>query len=192
MHICVRKLTIIVPDNGLSPCRRQAIIWSNAGILLIQTIGTDFGEILSESPIFSFKKMHLKMLCVKWQPFYLSFKVLTHCGLVMHMWSYKLHIWISGQHHYWFRLWLVTNLVPSHYINQVWLTISWNHRTNFNKILIILINQLKMSSAKCQPFCSDLHVYKEVYFLHLTTPDHSQLDSFTVPLHSPNGRPACR
>ena len=25
-HICVSKLTIIVPDNGLSPGRRQAII----------------------------------------------------------------------------------------------------------------------------------------------------------------------
>ena len=34
-HICVGKLTIIVSDNGLSPGRRQAIIWTNAGILLI-------------------------------------------------------------------------------------------------------------------------------------------------------------
>ena len=30
-HICVGNLTIIGPDNGLSPGRRQAIIWSNAG-----------------------------------------------------------------------------------------------------------------------------------------------------------------
>ena len=34
-HICVGKLTIIGSDNGLSPGRRQAIIWTNAGILLI-------------------------------------------------------------------------------------------------------------------------------------------------------------
>ena len=34
-HICVSKLTIIGSDNGLSPGRRQAIIWTNAGILLI-------------------------------------------------------------------------------------------------------------------------------------------------------------
>ena len=34
-HICVSKLTIIGSDNGLSPDRRQAIIWTNAGILLI-------------------------------------------------------------------------------------------------------------------------------------------------------------
>ena len=34
-HICVSKLTIIGSDNGLSPGRRQAIIWTNVGILLI-------------------------------------------------------------------------------------------------------------------------------------------------------------
>ena len=28
-HICVSKLSIIVSDNGLSPDRRQAIIWTN-------------------------------------------------------------------------------------------------------------------------------------------------------------------
>ena len=31
-HICVGKLTIIGSDNGLSPGRRQTIIWTNAGI----------------------------------------------------------------------------------------------------------------------------------------------------------------
>ena len=58
-HICVRKLTIIGSDNGLSPDRRQAIIWTNAGILLIRTLGTNFSEILSEVRAFSFKKMDL-------------------------------------------------------------------------------------------------------------------------------------
>ena len=47
-YICVSKLTIIGSDNGLSPARRQAIIWTNAGILLIRTLGTNFREILSE------------------------------------------------------------------------------------------------------------------------------------------------
>ena len=37
MHISVIKLTIIGSDNGLLPGRHQAIIWTNAGILLIQT-----------------------------------------------------------------------------------------------------------------------------------------------------------
>ena len=45
-HICVGKLTIIGPDNGLSPGRRQAIIWTNAGILLIGPLGTNFSEMI--------------------------------------------------------------------------------------------------------------------------------------------------
>ena len=60
-HICVSNLIIIGSDNGLSPGRRQAIIWTNAGILLIGLLGTNFSEILIEICIFSFKKMHLKM-----------------------------------------------------------------------------------------------------------------------------------
>ena len=60
-HICVGKLTIIGSDNGLSPGRRQAIIWTNAGILLIEPLGTKFNEILIRIQIFSFTKMLLKM-----------------------------------------------------------------------------------------------------------------------------------
>ena len=44
-HICVSELTIIGSDNGLSPGRRQAIIWKNAGVLLIESLGTNFSEI---------------------------------------------------------------------------------------------------------------------------------------------------
>ena len=64
-HICVGNLTIIGPDNGLSPGRRQAIIWTNAGILLIGPLGTDFSEIPIEIITFSFKKIHLKMSSAK-------------------------------------------------------------------------------------------------------------------------------
>ena len=56
MHICVTKFTIIGSDNGLSLGRRQAIIWSNAGILLIRPLGLTFSEILSEIYSFSYKK----------------------------------------------------------------------------------------------------------------------------------------
>ena len=45
-HICISKQTIIGSDNGLSPGRRQAIIWTNAGILLIGPLETKFNEIL--------------------------------------------------------------------------------------------------------------------------------------------------
>ena len=51
-HICVGKLSLIGSDNGLSPGRRQAIIWTNAGISLIGASGTNFSEILIEILIF--------------------------------------------------------------------------------------------------------------------------------------------
>ena len=47
-RICIGKLTDIRSDNGLSPDRRQAIIWTNAGIFLIGPLGTNFCEILIE------------------------------------------------------------------------------------------------------------------------------------------------
>ena len=47
-YICVGNLTIIGSDNGLSPGLRQAIIWTNAGILLMRPLGTNFNEILIE------------------------------------------------------------------------------------------------------------------------------------------------
>ena len=56
-HICVGNLTIIGSDNGLSPGRCQAIIWTNAGILLIGPLGTNFSEILIDIDTFSFKKI---------------------------------------------------------------------------------------------------------------------------------------
>ena len=76
MHICVGKLTIIGSDDGLSPGRRQAIIWTNAGISLIGTLGTNFSAILIKIQTFSFKKLHLKMLSAKWRPFCLGLNML--------------------------------------------------------------------------------------------------------------------
>ena len=77
-HICVGKLTIIGSDNGLSPGRRQAIIWTNAGILLTEPLGTNFSEVLIGIQIFSYTKMRLKMSSVKWRPFYLGLNVLNY------------------------------------------------------------------------------------------------------------------
>ena len=68
-HICVSKLSTIGSDNGLSPDRRQAIIWTNTGILLIRPLGTNFNDILIEINIISFMKIHLKMSSGKWRPF---------------------------------------------------------------------------------------------------------------------------
>ena len=85
-HICVSKLTIIGSDNGLSPDRRQAIIWTNAGLLLIGPLGTNLIEILIEIRTFSFKKMHLKVSSAKRQPFCLGLNVIMAC----HLFSPKL------------------------------------------------------------------------------------------------------
>ena len=68
-HICVSKLTIID--------RRQAIIWTNAGILLIGPLGTNFSEILIEILTFSFEKMRLKVSSAKRRPFCLGLNVLS-------------------------------------------------------------------------------------------------------------------
>ena len=75
-HICIGKLTIIDSDNGLSPGQRQAIIWTNAGILLIRPLGTNFSEILIGIQTFSFKKMYFKMSSAKWRRFCFGLNVL--------------------------------------------------------------------------------------------------------------------
>ena len=77
-HICVSRLTITGSDHGLSPERRQAIIWTNAGILSIGPLGTHFSENSIEILTFSFTKMRLKVSSAKWRPFCLGLNVLTH------------------------------------------------------------------------------------------------------------------
>ena len=43
--IWVSKVPITGADNGLSPGQREAIIWTNSGILLPGPLGTKFSEI---------------------------------------------------------------------------------------------------------------------------------------------------
>ena len=77
-YICVSNSTIICLDNGLSPGRRQVTIWTNARMLLIWTLGTNFSEIISEINTFLFKKKHLKMWSAKWRPFCLGLNLLIY------------------------------------------------------------------------------------------------------------------
>ena len=102
MHICVSKPTTIGSDNGLSPGRRQAIIWTSAGILLIGPLETNFSEVSIRIQTFSFKKMHLKVLSAKWHPF-----VSPQCGnecyqLVFTPSSFSQTEWWSQVPHVWF------------------------------------------------------------------------------------------
>ena len=84
MHICVSNLTIIGSDNGLSPGRRQTIVWTNAGILLTGLLGRNFSEISIKSLIFLFKKMHLNVSSAKWRAFCVGLNVL------MMFWRFRL------------------------------------------------------------------------------------------------------
>ena len=70
-YLCVSNISIINSDNGLSLGRRHVIIWTNAIILLMQNLGTNVSEILSE-----IKKIHLEMF-EKWRQFCLGINVLN-------------------------------------------------------------------------------------------------------------------
>ena len=56
-------------DNGLSPIRHQAIIWTNASLLSIEPLGTKFSDILIKIQNFSFTEAHLKISSAKRRPF---------------------------------------------------------------------------------------------------------------------------
>ena len=75
--ICTSKLTIMGSDNGLSPGRRQALIWTNAGLLSIGTAGTNFSEILVEIQTVFFKNIYLKISSRIWQLFCFDLNVLS-------------------------------------------------------------------------------------------------------------------
>ena len=105
-HICVSKLTIIGSDNGLSPGRRQAIIWTNAGILLIGPLRTNFNETSIEIHTFSFKKIYLQLSSAKWRPFCPGLNVLR----------YQLHLPSLRQ-------W-VNSLAPGRFESNFWWEIS--------------------------------------------------------------------
>ena len=82
----VIELTIITSDNGLSPGRRQAIIWTNAAILLIGTIGTNFSDTLCKIHTFLLKKIRLETSSAKWLPFCLGLNELNFAGCHEDVW----------------------------------------------------------------------------------------------------------
>ena len=75
-HICVSNSTLIASDNGLSPGRCQAIIWTSAGILSIGPLAINCSEILIKIQIFSYTKMYLKLSSAKWRLLRLGLNVL--------------------------------------------------------------------------------------------------------------------
>ena len=100
-HKCVSKLTMIGSDNGLSPGRRQVIIWANVWISLNRPMGTNFSEIMIEICKFPFKNMNWNLSSGNWRPFCLGLNVLIPVI------EYAV-----------FRpAWFVTYPVPSHYLH---------------------------------------------------------------------------
>ena len=61
----------------------MAIICTNAGILLIGPLETNFSEILIGIQTFSFKEMPLKMSSAKWRPYCLGHNVLKRYHTVV-------------------------------------------------------------------------------------------------------------
>ena len=100
-HICVSKLTIIGSDNGLSPARRQAITYTNAGILLIWPLGTNFSEILIGIQTFSFMEIHLKMSSAKWRSICLGPNVLNSASEIYSYATRKTHRNTNRVHAFW-------------------------------------------------------------------------------------------
>ena len=98
-YICVGILTIIGSDNGLSdgdkPLSEPMMVnlpthicvtrpqWTNAGILLIEPLGTNFSQILIGIQILSFTKIRLKMSSGKCRPSCLGLNVLI--AILYHM-----------------------------------------------------------------------------------------------------------
>ena len=73
LTICVGHLTIIGSDDDLSPGRRQAIMWTNYGILSRNKLQWNFNRNAN----ISFKKMEFKMSSAKWRPFCLGLNVVN-------------------------------------------------------------------------------------------------------------------
>ena len=54
---------VLLRPSGAYTRRRQAIIWANAGMLLIGPLGTNFSEILIGIYTFSFKNAFENVVC---------------------------------------------------------------------------------------------------------------------------------
>ena len=138
MHIYVSNLTIIGSDNGLSPCRRQAIIWTKAGILLIGALGSNFSGILTQIHTFSFKEMHFKMSSGKRQPFCLGLYVLnvcTRCPQTVRARCDKFFLWVQSlikDLHFSFLCSIQYPIYSIFYCQTYWNMFSWNFHDNGN------------------------------------------------------------
>ena len=142
-HICVSELTINGSDNGLSPGRRQAIIWNNTGLLLIEPLGTNFSEFSIGIQTFWFKKKtHLNMSSPKWRPFCLGLNVLKWLPHLPSNDLKKITWWFSPQCSYYWpsvaRFWAISwqvdhdDVIKWRHFPRYWPFARWIHRSPVN------------------------------------------------------------
>ena len=82
-------VVLVGSDNGLSPAQHQAIIWTNAGILLISPLGTNFSETLITIQTFC---LGLSVLMVKryllYSYLFVSIACRCYIDMVCDTWSH--------------------------------------------------------------------------------------------------------
>ena len=106
MYAAVNQVSI-GSNNGLSPIQCQAIIWTNAGLLSIGPLGTNFSAILIKTQNFSFTKMHLKISSAKSRPFCAGGDELMVNQGCEKSYLELLRICLSGMQHHWSNLFTV-------------------------------------------------------------------------------------
>ena len=136
-HLCINNLTIIGSDNGLSPGRHQAIIWTSDGQLLIEHLGTNFSEILIEILTFfiqesAFESVVWKMAAIlSWPQWVNRPRSLMHASLI--------HMYVTREEWFWSG-WqfgsFVRIFVPKRWSINVWLNNQPLHC--IDSILVIL------------------------------------------------------
>ena len=147
-HIYVSKIIIVGSDSGLSPDWRPAIIWTNAGILLIRPFGINFSGILIEINTFSFKKMYSEMPSAKWRLFHLGLDKLTQQLLQArkkgNIKALALLVLCVGNQ-------LVTSGFPSQMARNVEsVSMWWCHHENVDHGCCLLISQQPDTSLQVQ------------------------------------------
>ena len=173
-HICVGTLTIIGSDNGLSPDRRQAIIWTNDGILLIGPLGRNKLQwnLKRNSYIFiqenAFENLVLKMAAILFRPQCVK---QTHCVA----WSRFLNhrrwaILIDRclEHKQWKSVYTsmskLDKLGKAYFVNNsypwwftFWISIQWHRTCEYH------LNKLNRKSAIVMSWC---RLHDNIYALN--------------------------
>ena len=101
-HICVSNLTIIGSDNGLSPGRRQVIIWTKMNIVywaLVNKLQWTLNRNLYISiQGNAFENVAWKMVAILSQPKYVNYmspSSVTHSGLKHWLHHWGMEVWTA-------------------------------------------------------------------------------------------------